>query len=30
VAELLGLTNVLDTVVGSATVKGISGGEKRR
>ena len=30
VAELLGLTHALDTAVGSAMIKGISGGEKRR
>lgn len=28
--ELLGLSHVADTVVGSATLRGISGGEKRR
>lgn len=30
VAELLGLVKSLDSYVGSATLKGISGGEKRR
>lgn len=30
VAALLNLTKTLDSVVGSATIKGISGGEKRR
>jgi ABC-type sugar transport system ATPase subunit len=30
VAELLGLTEALDSLVGSAMIKGISGGEKRR
>jgi hypothetical protein len=30
VAELLGLTDALDGLVGSAIIKGISGGEKRR
>jgi hypothetical protein len=30
VAELLGLGEALDSLVGSAIIKGISGGEKRR
>lgn len=30
VADLLGLTSTLDSLVGSSIIKGISGGEKRR